>query len=242
MTAPIVEMHHGIAVVRDDLFPGGTKARFVGSVFDHAHEAVYASPPEGGAQTAIATVARRLGKRATIFVAGRTRPHPRTLEAARMGAKVVPVTPGYLSVVQARAKEYCRNTGASLIPFGAEIPGAVEAIAAAAHLVDFEPDEVWCAAGSGVLARGLAAAWPKARRHVVQIGRDLTPREVAGAAIHVHPRKFSDRAALAAPFPADLHYDAKAWELCIAMRGPRGVLFWNVAPSISSLRSPLQTK
>lgn len=64
----------------------------------------------------------------------------------------------------------------------------------------FEPEEVWCAAGSGVLARGLAAAWPKARRHVVQIGRDLTPREVGGATIHVHPRKFSDRAALGAPF------------------------------------------
>lgn len=115
-------MHHGIAVVRDDLFPGGTKARFIAQVFDGVQEAVYASPPERGAQTAIATVARRLGKRATIFVAARTRPHPRTLEAARLGAKVVPISPGYLSVVQSRAREYCRNTGASLIPFGAEFP------------------------------------------------------------------------------------------------------------------------
>ncbi|MDZ7909005.1 MAG: hypothetical protein U5N10_12805 [Gemmobacter sp.] len=230
MTAPILEMHHGIVVVRDDLFPGGTKARFIGQVFDGVQEAVYASPPEGGAQTAIATVARHLGKRATIFVAARTRPHPRTLEAARLGAKVVPISPGYLSVVQSRAREYCSNTGASLIPFGAEIPGAVEAIAAAARLAAFDPEEVWCAAGSGVLARGLAAAWPKARRHVVQIGRDLTPREVGGATIHVHRRKFSDRAALVAPFPADPHYDAKAWELCLATRGPGRVLFWNVAP------------
>ena len=79
MTAPIIQTHHGIAVVRDDLFPGGTKARFIAQVFDGVQEAVYASPPEGGAQTAIATVARRLGKRATIFVAARTRPHPRTL-------------------------------------------------------------------------------------------------------------------------------------------------------------------
>lgn len=170
------------------------------------------------------------GKRATIFVAARTRPHPRTLEAARLGAKVVPISPGYLLVMQSRAREYCRNTGATLIPFGAEIPGAVEAIAAAARLAAFAPEEVWCAAGSGVLACGLAAAWPKARRHVVQIGRDLTPREVAGATIHVHPRKFSDSAALAAPFPVDPHYDAKAWELCIAKRGPGRVLFWNVAP------------
>ena len=176
--------------------------------------------------------ARRLGKRATIFVAARTRPHPRTLEAARLGAKVVPISPGYLSVVQSRAREYCRNTGASLIPFGTEIPGAVEAIAAAPRLAAFDPEEVWRAAGSGVLARGLAAARPKVRRHVVQIGRDLSPREVGGVTIHVHPRKFSDRAALAAPFPADPHYDAKAWELCVVKRGSGRVLFWNVAPLV----------
>ena len=33
------------------------------------------------------------------------------------------------------------------------LPGAVEAIAAAARLAGFEPEEVWCAAGSGVLDR-----------------------------------------------------------------------------------------
>jgi hypothetical protein len=230
MTAPILEVHRGITVVRDDLFPGGTKARFIGSVFDGAAEAVYASPPEGGAQTALATVAKALGKRATIFVAQRAKPHARTLEAARLGAKVVPVAPGYLTVVKARAKAYCRDTGAFLIPFGADFPGAPEAIAAAALSTGEAPDEVWCAAGSGVLARGLALAWPDAQRHVVQIGRELSPKDVAGAKIHVHPRKFSDRAALAAPFPSDPHYDAKAWEFCLAKRGPGRVLFWTVAP------------
>jgi len=143
----------------------------------------------------------------------------------------VPISLGYLSVVQFRARKYCSNTGASLIPFGAEIPGAVEAIAAA-RLAAFDREEGWCAAGSSVLARGLAAALPKARRHVVQIGRDLTPREVAGATIHVHPRKFSDRAALAVPFPADPHYDAKAWDIYLAKRGSGLALFWNVAPLI----------
>jgi threonine dehydratase len=230
MTAPILEVHRGITVVRDDLYPGGTKARFIGSVFNGATEAVYASPPEGGAQSALATVARALGKRATIFVASRAKPHPRTLEAARLGAKIVPVTPGYLTVVQARAKAYCRETGAQLIPFGADFPGATEAIASTALMTGAAPDEVWCAAGSGVLARGLALAWPRARRHVVQIGRELTPREVAGARIHVHPKNFGERATIVAPFPSDPHYDAKAWEICIALRGPGNVLFWNVAP------------
>lgn len=53
MTTPIVQTHAGILVVRDDLHPGGTKARFIGRVFDGVQEAVYASPPEGGAQTAL---------------------------------------------------------------------------------------------------------------------------------------------------------------------------------------------
>ena len=230
MTAPILEVHRGIVVVRDDLFPGGTKARFIGKLFEGEREAVYASPPEGGAQTALAFTAKAMGRRATIFVAQRATPHPRTLEAARLGAKVVPVSPGYLTVVQSRAREYCRNTGAFLIPFGADCPEAVEIIAAAAHMTGQQPDEVWCAAGSGVLARGLALAWPKARRHVVQIGRELSPKDVAGATIHVHPRKFGERAMTAAPFPADPHYDAKAWEFCLAKRRGGNVLFWNVAP------------
>jgi len=230
MTAPILEVHRGIVVVRDDLFPGGTKARFIGKLFEGKREAVYASPPEGGAQTALAFTARAMGRRATIFVAQRATPHPRTLEAARLGAKVVPVSPGYLTVVQSRAREYCRNTGAFLIPFGADCPEAMEIIAAAARMTGEMPDEVWCAAGSGVLARGLALAWPKARRHVVQIGRELSPKDVAGATIHVHPQKFGERAMIAAPFPADPHYDAKAWEFCLAKRGGGNVLFWNVAP------------
>jgi hypothetical protein len=218
-----------VLVVRDDLFPGGTKARFIGRFFDHAEEAVYASPAEGGAQTALATVARPLGKRATIFVAKRRKPHPRTLEAARLGAKVIEVAPGYLSVVQARAREYCARTGARLVPFGVNMPEAINVIAQAAISIGVEPDEVWCAAGSGVLARGLAMAWPNARRHVVQVGRALTPAEVAGATIHVYPAPFGREAKSKPPFPSDPHYDAKAWEFCAARRGPGRVLFWNVA-------------
>jgi len=221
--------HDNVLVVRDDLYPGGTKARFIGAFFASADEAVYASPAEGGAQTALATVARQLGKRATIFVAQRLRPHSRTLEAARLGAKIVTVQPGYLSVVQARAREYCERTGAALVPFGVEAEFAIDAIAQTAASLAIEPDEVWCAAGSGVLARGLARAWPAARRHVVQIGRALSPTDVAGAVIHEYPLPFGREAQSRPPFPSDPHYDAKAWELCAARKGPGRVLFWNVA-------------
>jgi len=80
--------------------------------------------------------------------------------------------------------------------------------------------------GSGTLARGLAKAWPMARLNVVQVGKDLT---VAGATIHKHNLPFSAVARTLPPFPADPHYDAKAFEVCLARHGPGKVLFWNVA-------------
>jgi 1-aminocyclopropane-1-carboxylate deaminase/D-cysteine desulfhydrase-like pyridoxal-dependent ACC family enzyme len=229
MTKPQVIEHHGVLVVRDDLFPGGTKARFLPLLFDGADEVVYASAAEGGAQTALATVAAQLGKRATIFVAKRAEPHPRALMAKRLGAKIMQVSPGYLSTVQARAREYSRQADVRLAPFGVDVPQAIEAIAAAARSIDIEPDEVWCASGSGVLARGLAIAWPNARRHVAQVGRELSPNEVAGATIHAYPLPFGREARTRPPFPSDPHYDAKAWELCATRKGPGRVLFWNVA-------------
>ena len=175
MIKPHLTEHDGLFVARDDLFPGGTKARFLPILFEGADEVVYASPAEGGAQTALATVAARLGKHATIFVAQRAQPHPRTLMARRLGAEIVQVSPGHLNVVQARARKYSQEHGAHLAPFGFDMPEAVDTIAEAARSIGLQPDEVWCAAGSGVLARGLAQAWPNARRHVVQVGRELSP-------------------------------------------------------------------
>lgn len=229
MKKPITKEHDGILVVRDDLHAGGTKARFLRDIIKGATEAVYASPAEGGAQTALAQVAHDLKIKATIFVAKRTPPHPRALMAKALGAQVVQIAPGYLTVVQARARAYCEATGAMLLPFGVDTPEALEAIASAARALKIEPDEVWCASGSGVLARGLALAWPKAKRHVVQVGRELTPKEVAGAEIHVFPKPFGYALAEQPPFPSDRHYDAKAWQICKARHSRTGLCcFWNV--------------
>ena len=227
MTAPVVTDHFDIRVVRDDLFPGGTKARFAAPLFGGVDEVVYASPAEGGAQTALAITAEQLGKRATIFVAKRKVPHARTLMAKAHGAKIFQVAPpGYLSVVRAKASAYCAATGARLAPFGFDLAWSIGAIAEAALTTGEMPEEVWCAGGSGTLARGLAKAWPQARLNVVQVGRDLT---VAGATMHKHGLPFGAVARTKPPFPSDPHYDAKAFELCLARHGPGKVLFWNVA-------------
>jgi hypothetical protein len=225
---PQVPEHEGVFVVRDDLFSGGTKARFLPLLFDCADEVVYASPAEGGAQTALATVASQLGKRATIFVAERKKWHARTRMAQRLGATIKQVAYGYRTNVEKHARQYSQEHGAYLAPFGFDVPEAIDFIAAAARSIREEPDEVWCAGGSGVLARGLAQAWPNARRHVVQVGRTLSVNDVAGATIHEYPKPFKWAIKKLPAFPSDPHYDAKAWVVCLARKGPERVLFWNV--------------
>lgn len=233
--APIVREHEGVAVVRDDLFPGGSKARFLPLLFEGCAELVYASPAEGGAQTAIATVAQQLGKRCSIFVAKRQQPHDRALMAKRLGAQIWQVSPGYLTTVQARARQYAEvnhAAGARLLPFGLAVPGAEAILAAAARSLGLDPRWVWCAAGSGLLARGLRLAWPKATICRVRVGRPLELMPPAGVETFLAPERFGQACKARPPFPSDPHYDAKAWAMMQRQRAdPRwreGCVFWNV--------------
>src|SRR5947209_8376294 len=172
LPSPTIREHSSVLVVRDDLIPGGTKARIAPYLFGSAAEYVYASPVYGYTQVALAHAARRAGKRATIFCAKRNIRHPRTAEAAKAGASVREIPNGYMSVVRCRAKEYCAETGAYLIPFGFDSPQILAALTKVAASLPVKPTEVWSVAGSGVLTRALQAAWPDADFHVVQVGAD----------------------------------------------------------------------
>lgn len=225
----VVERHLGLYVVRDDLLPGGTKTRFLPDLYADVDELVYASPAEGGMQVAMAYTARELGKTATIFVARRRDYHPRTEEAAAVGANVVGVDPGYLVVVQARAFAYAAATdGARYVGFGGDSEIAERRIAEAARVVWAERGpfpEVWCAGGSGTLTRGLQRGIPGAVHRVVQVGREI---ERPGAAeVLSAGYRFEQTARTAPPFPSCPHYDAKAWEMAVELAEP-GSLFWNV--------------
>lgn len=233
--APIIHAHEGVNVVRDDLLPGGTKSRYFAGLFDKHDHVVYASPAEGGAQTALAWAAREAGKRCTIFVAKRKIPHPRALAAKRLGATVVQVEHGYLNVVQSKAATFCQRTGAYNLPFGGAILSAEERIADAARSLGVEPVDVWCASGSGTLAKGLMRAWPNSHHHVVRVGRELPdflgrPRSFT---IHEVKLPFQKASRAPCPFPADPHYDRKAWaalrEHYAGETVPSGTFMWNVA-------------
>lgn len=227
----MIEVHDGVEVIRDDLHRGGTKSRYLRELFREHHEVVYASPVCGGAQVALATVAADMARKATIFCAGRRVRHSRTNQAESLGATIIEVRPGYLSVTQAKARRYCEEVGAYLAPFGLNVPSAIPSIAAAALVYSpVTPNEVWCAGGSGTLSRGLQRAWPEAEHHVVQVGHELTWTDVGNAIIHKTLYRFEEACKDYPPFPCDHHYEAKAWWICVDRDIPAGrrVVFWNV--------------
>lgn len=226
LPSPILETHNGIQVVRDDLLPGGTKTRIFRDLMERssAGEFVYAGPAFGAAQIALAAVAYQLCRQATLFVPWRSTKSRYTAEAESYGAKVIEVRPGYLSVLQSRAKSYAADRDACLVPFGGGIES--RAITDAAEALSIEPSEVWCAGGSGTLALSLRAAWPKARLNIVKVGKDLPAIE--GATVHDAGVPFAQETRPAAPLPLHPNYEAKAWKVMQSVTPAKGALFWNV--------------
>lgn len=223
---PVVEPVGAFRVVRDDRLPGGSKMRYLLPVLEALphHEVVYASPAVGYAQIALAHCCAALGKQAVVFVAQSRQMHPRTRSAELAGARIVSVPYGRLNVVQARARAYAHEYGAYLVPWGVDMPEAIEHFAAAARSIE-TPAEVWACAGSGTLIRGLQRAWPTASFHAVQVG--ATP-EVGSAKLYQAPERYEDRAEAPPPYPSCSNYDAKVWRFVLRHAAP-GALIWNVA-------------
>lgn len=222
---PVIEEWKGRYILRDDLLPGGTKRRALPSILKGGREFVYASPSHGYAQLALAHACRDLDAQATIFVAKRAVPTSMTAGAAKAGAKVIQVPHGYLKTVQARAREYCEQTGASLVPFGVDHPDFIAALALFAKSLPVVPTEVWSVAGSGTLNRALHEAWPAAKMYAVRIGRE--PILADGTELFIAPEVFEKEAKIKPPFPSCPTYDAKAWRYFSTLSRP-GALFWNV--------------
>lgn len=224
---PVIQNHHGILVVRDDLIAGGTKGRALPVLFGEAEEYAYASPVFGYAQIALAHCAARLGKKSIVFCARHKVPHARTMEAYNAGASVFQVDCGYMSVVKKRARDYCRQTGAKLLPFGLDVPIFIDALSAVAvrALQGRDVREIWCAAGSGVLCRALEKAFPTASVNAVRVGAEPV---VGRAKVWLAPERFEQNAQERPPFASCSNYDAKAWRF-IKQNAAPGAIFWNVA-------------
>ena len=244
---PLIEMHEGIRIVRDDLLNAGTKVRGVDYLIGHdpryAHidEWVYGScPATGYAQISLPTVCARYQKRAVIFMAERrlTALHPYQQRGLDAGADVRWVPNGMLSVTQARARRYVEESPSTrmLLPIGLEHPTVFGAFIRVARNLHIVPQYVWSVGSSGTLNRALQLAWPDAEVHVVSTGHQMSPREIGRAHFHRSPYAYNKAVPLheRPPFPSAAEYDAKAWLPMINWyRTTRPtnsglVLFWNV--------------
>jgi hypothetical protein len=132
---------------------------------------------------------------------------------------------GYLSVVKARARDYCRSNGSVLLPFGLDDPRFIDALADAARKIPVVPTEVWSAVGSGCLSRALQQAWPAAKVYGVRVG---AKPNAGRAEVLVASERYEQDARDPPPFPSCRNYDAKVWTFMKKYATP-GALFWNVA-------------
>lgn len=240
-TDPVIELHNGILVVRDDLLKGGSKRVIVEHLLKKhidKTEFVYASPVYGGFQIALATVCKDQGKKAVIVCAKhKTRKSP-TIHCIDLGAEVIETNPGRLNVIQKRARDYVADHPQSIyIEFGGQDITAImilsERVQRALKKLEKEPDEIWCACGSGTLALAILEATTTTIVHGVQVGKDVTitnPRFVK----HIYQLPLHKPSKYHPPFPSNPYYDAKTYEELISLYHPyldydKTVLFWNVA-------------
>jgi hypothetical protein len=223
-----------ITVLREDQLEAGSKLRFLPFLLHGAREAVFGGPFCGGAPHALSCWARESGNRATLFYAKRDQLHPRQIAAKRNGARLEFVSPGYMTVVQKRARDYAQRAGALFLPLGFDVPAATEPFQEFLRRVRREvgsPDQVWCCAGSGMLARNIARVFTDSEICVVAVG--LESRHGAqsfgpNVSMVRHRLDFAQPTKAGAPFSSDPNYDRKAWEHCA--REARGTaLFINVA-------------
>lgn len=243
---PKIVEHDGIYVVRDDLFPYGSKARAADYLIGHApenaevEEWVYgSSPAHGYAQISIPYVCKTYQKKCVLFMAERNMNnlHPYQLKGMDLGAIYSWVPNGMLTVTQKRARDYVneRPNTRRLLPIGLDCIEAVESLRLVATALPIRPATVWCVASSGTLSWALQLAWPEADHHMVLAGGH-TPADfrTLNTTVHVSKYKFGQRVKDSdlPPFPSAPEYDAKVWPVLMEYRKNNSmkepILFWNV--------------
>jgi threonine dehydratase len=227
---PIIELHEGFQIVREDLVPGGTKARILPEILKDidADEFVYPSTTYGYGPLAVAHAAKELGKKAVLFYPARNRENwtPMMEEAESIGAEIVMVKMGFMSVLKCRANEYCEeNSRAHMVPLGCDTAEFHQGFVDLAKSLRKRPKEVWCAAGTGALTRALQEAWPNAEHHAVVVA--MKTADTGTAIRHTVKIPFERAAKNMPPFPSAANYDAKVWEVMKEHASPKA-LFWNV--------------
>ena len=226
---PLVVVHDGVRVVRDDLIVG-TKTRagdLLASRINYS-TIVYSQPRTGLAGVSILDVAKRYNKEVVLFMpACKTVSHHQACCIER-GAKPIFKRIAAMPVLNKYAKEWAEENNACFIPLGLKHELSTAAIIRAACTIP-EPDEVYVAISTGVLSRALQIAWPNSKFTCVAVARNLKAGELGRATVISESLPFTtpEKDENLPPFPCIRTYDSKVWKY-IPKNTSRNILFWNV--------------
>lgn len=237
-------------LVDDGVLPGGSKQRMLIRMMTdimrkedmNVTEFVYAGPPFGAAQPALAVAAKSLNISATIWISQAVDSHGRnyrtemTKRAMGLGANIREIH-GPLAKVQSVATDYTQSkSGAVLLPFGLYTPESIQILAeefAAAWPVDRpKPGRIWVVAGSTTVYAALHAAFPDCNFEIVQVGRCVWPDLILpNTRLHVSNERFDTRARDQPPYQTVATYDAKLWKF-VRQFGQIGDYIFNVCADV----------
>ena len=229
---PVVTVHEGIRVVRDDLSVG-TKIRGGDLLAARVEEErlVYVQPRTGLAGVSLLDVCKRRNKKLTLFMPSSKMISHHQACCVERGADARFIRIAAMPVLNNYAKKWAEEFGHFFVPLGLKHELVTAGLIAAARKIP-EPEEVWTVVSTGVLTRALQIAWPNAKFHAVAVARNMKSGEIGRADIISAPEPFTKAVKVEdrPPFPSVLSYDAKAWRYIPKNTG-RDILFWNVGQS-----------
>lgn len=220
----------GLKIVRDDLFPGGTKRRALEGLIDDIKESelVYAADYYGHAAYAMAIVANNVSKRVKLFYPSPMRETDIFIKATSFPNVTYEIVESANTQVEAGkvAQKYALEHDARFFPIGLDFPEFGDELKRVVEQVKIEAPEIWCMGGSGTLGRALQKAYPNIPVNIVSVGTS----NFNGGTNNVFnaPEKLDEDAEIKPPYPSSSHYDAKVWRFVLQHAKP-GSYVWNVA-------------
>lgn len=237
-----------IVIIRDDRLPGGTKQRAAVPYISRLRQngintCVYASPPSGYAQVALANSCQIAGVNCVIFAEmldGRMSSVTRTANRAaaiQLCSSLAEAEIDALAYASQRPDTLKIPLGLASADFQNELFHAISNLwFRFTQQIRRQPDRVWLPVGSGTLLAIMRSLLPESCRIIaVDVGvlhandkRIHAARNTSNTEYFRLDLPFSAPAVVQPPVPSNRYYDAKLWQV-IRQHAQDGDVWWNVA-------------
>lgn len=234
---PIVTVHDGVNVVRDDLIVG-SKARFADLLVSEIPNdtIVYVQPRVGLAGVSIIDVANKYGKKVVLFMPSSKKISNHQAVTIERGAIPMFHRIAAMPNLNKIAKSWAAENNAFFVPLGLKHPLVVAVAAQVARniaSVHGEPQIVFVATSTGVLVRGLQIGWPNAEFISIAVSRNMKDGELGKADVISDLLEFqqNEKKENLPPFPSVNTYDSKVWKYVKQYKEEhpeKNVWMWNV--------------